>query len=121
MDIDGAPHAWSAVLSYDYSMAATRTSLLMGLPSSFTARGSAAVAPCCRMSMASCWVWPSKLTRSGTVVTLAASAESVASSEAMAATSCHAWSAVLSYDYSMANASDNLADTVRTIFIYVNS
>lgn len=38
--------------------------------------------------MASCWVWPSKLTRSGTVVTLAASAESVASSEAMAATSC---------------------------------
>ncbi|MFR5091570.1 MAG: hypothetical protein ACLTDR_05720 [Adlercreutzia equolifaciens] len=29
----------------------------------------------------------------------------------------HAWSAVLSYDYSMANASDNLADTVRTIFI----
>jgi hypothetical protein len=28
---------------------------------------------------------------------------------------------VLSYDYSMANASDNLADTVRTIFIYVNS
>ena len=33
----------------------------------------------------------------------------------------HAWSAVLSYDYSMANASDNLADTVRTIFIYVNS
>lgn len=33
----------------------------------------------------------------------------------------HTWSAVLSYDYSMANASGNLADTVRTIFIYVNS
>lgn len=33
----------------------------------------------------------------------------------------HAWSAVLSYDYSMANASDNLADTVRTIYVYVNS
>lgn len=31
------------------------------------------------------------------------------------------WSAVLSYDYSMANASGNLADTVRTIFVYVNS
>lgn len=33
----------------------------------------------------------------------------------------YSWSAVLSYDYSMANASGNLADTVRTIFIYVNS
>ena len=33
----------------------------------------------------------------------------------------HTWSAVLSYDYSMANASGNLADTVRTIFIYVNA
>lgn len=33
----------------------------------------------------------------------------------------HTWSAVLSYDYSMANASGNLADTVRTIFVYVNS
>ena len=33
----------------------------------------------------------------------------------------YGWSAVLSYDYSMANASGNLADTVRTIFIYVNS
>jgi hypothetical protein len=31
------------------------------------------------------------------------------------------WSAVLSYDYSMANASDNLADTTRTIYVYVNS
>ena len=75
-------------LSAGSAVSATRTSLLMGLPSSFTARGSAAVAPCCRMAMASCWVWPSKLTKSGTVVTLAASAESVASSEAMAATSC---------------------------------
>lgn len=33
----------------------------------------------------------------------------------------YTWSAVLSYDYSMANASGNLADTVRTIFVYVNS
>ena len=33
----------------------------------------------------------------------------------------HTWSAVLSYDYAMANASDNLADTVRTIFVYVNA
>ena len=74
-------------LSAGSAVSATRTSLLMGLPSSFTARGSAAVAPCCRMSMASCWVWPSKLTKSGTVVTLAASA-SVGSPEAMAATSC---------------------------------
>lgn len=31
------------------------------------------------------------------------------------------WSAVLSYDYAMANASGNLADTVRTIFVYVNA
>lgn len=33
----------------------------------------------------------------------------------------HTWSAVLSYDYAMANASGNLADTVRTIFIYINA
>ncbi|MEC4183342.1 histone-lysine N-methyltransferase [Adlercreutzia sp. R21] len=33
----------------------------------------------------------------------------------------HTWSAVLSYDYSMANASGNLADTVRTIFVYINA
>lgn len=31
----------------------------------------------------------------------------------------HAWSAVLSYDYTMANATGNLADTIRTIFIYI--
>lgn len=30
------------------------------------------------------------------------------------------WSAVLSYDYSMANATGNLADTIRTIYIYIS-
>ena len=30
------------------------------------------------------------------------------------------WSAVLSYDYSTANATGNLADTVRLIYVYVN-
>ncbi len=30
------------------------------------------------------------------------------------------WSAVLTYDYSSANASDNLADTIRTIYIYID-
>lgn len=29
------------------------------------------------------------------------------------------WSAVLSYDYSMANATGNLADTMRTIYVYI--
>lgn len=33
----------------------------------------------------------------------------------------HEWSAVLSYDYSMANATGNLADTVRLIYVYVNA
>ena len=33
----------------------------------------------------------------------------------------HAWSSVLMYDYSTANASGNLADTVRIIYIYVNA
>lgn len=33
----------------------------------------------------------------------------------------HAWSAVLSYDYAMANATGNLADTIRTIYVYVNA
>lgn len=33
----------------------------------------------------------------------------------------HQWSAVLSYDYSMANATGNLADTIRTIYVYVNA
>ncbi|MCI8468402.1 MAG: histone-lysine N-methyltransferase [Eggerthellaceae bacterium] len=31
------------------------------------------------------------------------------------------WSAVLSYDYTMANATSNLADTVRTIYVYVGA
>lgn len=31
------------------------------------------------------------------------------------------WSAVLSYDYSMANATGNLADTMRTIYVYANT
>ncbi len=33
----------------------------------------------------------------------------------------HQWSAVLSYDYTSANTSGNLADTIRTIYVYVNS
>ena len=33
----------------------------------------------------------------------------------------HEWSAVLSYDYTMANATGNLADTVRTIYVYVSA
>ena len=33
----------------------------------------------------------------------------------------HAWSAVLSYDYATANATGNLANTVRTVFVYVNA
>ena len=31
----------------------------------------------------------------------------------------HPWSAVLSYDYSLANTTGNLADTMRTIYVYV--
>lgn len=31
------------------------------------------------------------------------------------------WEAVLSYDYTVANASENLKDTLRTIFIYVSN
>lgn len=31
------------------------------------------------------------------------------------------WSAVLSYDYSMANATGNLADTMRTIYVYAST
>lgn len=33
----------------------------------------------------------------------------------------HDWSSVLLYDYSTANASGNLADTIRIIYIYVNA
>lgn len=33
----------------------------------------------------------------------------------------HDWSAALSYDYSMANATGNLADTIRTVYVYVNA
>ena len=33
----------------------------------------------------------------------------------------HEWSATLSYDYTTANASGNLADTIRTIYVYVNA
>lgn len=32
----------------------------------------------------------------------------------------HGWDAILSYDYSVANATDNLNDTIRTIYIYVS-
>lgn len=33
----------------------------------------------------------------------------------------HGWSAVLSYDYATANATGNLANTVRTVYVYVNA
>ncbi len=33
----------------------------------------------------------------------------------------HEWSAVLSYDYTTANASGNLSDTIRTIYVYINA
>lgn len=33
----------------------------------------------------------------------------------------HTWSAVLSYDYTVANASGNLADTIRIIYVYINA
>ncbi len=33
----------------------------------------------------------------------------------------HAWSSVLLYDYSTANTSGNLADTIRIIYVYVNA
>lgn len=32
----------------------------------------------------------------------------------------HSWEAILSYDYTVANATDNLNDTIRTIFVYVS-
>ena len=41
------------------------------------------------------------------------------SGQADAAT--YQWSAVLSYDYATANATGNLADTVRLIYVYVNA
>ncbi len=31
------------------------------------------------------------------------------------------WSAILSYDYNTANATGNLADTVRTVYVYIDS
>lgn len=33
----------------------------------------------------------------------------------------HEWSAVLLYDYTTANASGNLADTIRIIYVYINA
>lgn len=33
----------------------------------------------------------------------------------------HQWSSVLQYDYTVANTSGNLADTIRVIYIYVNA
>ncbi len=33
----------------------------------------------------------------------------------------HPWSAVLSYDYSAANATGNLADTVRIVYVYIDA
>ncbi|MEG1042436.1 MAG: hypothetical protein RSE94_21195, partial [Pseudomonas sp.] len=33
----------------------------------------------------------------------------------------YTWSAVLTYDYTAANASGNLADTIRQVYIYINA
>ena len=33
----------------------------------------------------------------------------------------HPWQASLSYDYNMANATGNLADTIRTIYVYIGA
>ena len=33
----------------------------------------------------------------------------------------HEWSAVLSYNYTTANMSGNLADTIRIIYVYINT
>ena len=33
----------------------------------------------------------------------------------------HEWSAVLSYNYTTANMSGNLADTIRIIYVYINA
>jgi hypothetical protein len=33
----------------------------------------------------------------------------------------HGWSAVLSYDYSLANESGNLSDTIRRVFVYIDA
>ena len=33
----------------------------------------------------------------------------------------HEWSAVLSYNYTTANMTGNLADTIRIIYVYVNA
>lgn len=41
------------------------------------------------------------------------------SGEAEVNGSAEEWSAVLSYDYAVANATGNLADTVRTIYVYI--
>lgn len=37
-----------------------------------------------------------------------------------AAEVAYQWESILSYDYSMANATDNLNDTIRTIYIYIS-
>ena len=33
----------------------------------------------------------------------------------------HEWSALLLYNYSTANTSGNLADTIRIVYVYVNA
>lgn len=33
----------------------------------------------------------------------------------------HSWSSTLSYDYTTANSTDNLADTIRLIYVYLNA
>ena len=41
--------------------------------------------------------------------------------EATIGDATRSWSSTLSYDYTTANASDNLADTIRLIYVYVNA
>ena len=41
--------------------------------------------------------------------------------EATIGDAVRSWSSTLSYDYTTANASDNLANTIRLIYVYVNA
>ena len=76
-------------LSAGSAVSATRASVLMGLPSSFTARVLDTWAPCWSTVTASSWVSPNRLTRSGTVVTFAVEVEaSWASSGLISAVCC---------------------------------
>lgn len=42
------------------------------------------------------------------------------SGSGMAGEAEHPWEAILAYDYSMANATGNLNDTIRTVYIYIS-